>query len=120
MPEDAGTIIYHNPNCGTSRKVLAALREAGIEPKVVEYLKTPPSRDEFVALASRMGITPRQWLRKKEAVFKELNLDDPSKTDDALFDALAAHPILMERPVVVSPRGTKLCRPVEEVQTLIG
>lgn len=114
------TIIYHNPNCGTSRKVLAALREAGIEPQVIEYLKTPPSRDEFVSLAARMGIAPRQWLRKKEAVFKELGLDDPAKSDADLFDALAAHPILMERPVVVSPRGVKLCRPAEEVQTLIG
>lgn len=113
------TIIYHNPNCGTSRKVLAALREAGHEPKVIEYLKTPPSRDELKALLAKMGIGVRQLLRRKAPEFGELNLDDPAKTDEQLIDAIMAHPILIERPVVVTAKGAKLCRPAEEVASIL-
>jgi arsenate reductase (glutaredoxin) len=114
------TIIYHNPNCGTSRKVLGVLREAGLEPKVVEYLKTPPSREELVSLLSRMGKTPRQILRRKGTPYDELGLDDSAKSDDSLIDAILAHPILLERPVVVTALGVRLCRPAEEVAGLIG
>jgi arsenate reductase (glutaredoxin) len=113
------TIIYHNPNCGTSRKVLAALNDAGLSPRVVEYLKTPPSRSELNDLLQRMNMKPRELLRKKGTPFEELGLDDPSKTDDMLIDAILAHPILMERPVVVSPKGVRLCRPAERVQDLL-
>lgn len=118
MPNE--TVIYHNPNCGTSRKVLGILRDAGLEPTVIEYLKTPPTRAEMISLLRRMGMTPRQILRRKGTPFEELGLDDPTKSDDSLLDALEAHPILMERPVVVTPRGVRLCRPAEEVLTLIG
>jgi arsenate reductase (glutaredoxin) len=117
MPTE--TIIYHNPNCGTSRKVLGMLRDAGMEPKVIEYLKTPPSRAELLSLLDRMGKTPRQILRRKGTPYDELGLDDASKSDDSLIDAILAHPILMERPVVVTPRGVRLCRPTEEVAALI-
>lgn len=116
----AETIIYHNPNCGTSRKVLGMLHDAGLEPKVIEYLKTPPSRAELLSLLQRMGKTPRQILRRKGTPYDELGLDDASKSDDSLIDAILAHPILMERPVVVTPRGVRLCRPAEEVAPLIG
>lgn len=115
----ADTIIYHNPNCGTSRKVLAALREAGLEPRVIEYLKTPPSRDELKALLAKMGIGVRQLLRRKAPQFDELRLDDPAKTDEQLIDAIMAHPILIERPVVVTAKGARLCRPAEEVAALL-
>src|SRR3954453_18308270 len=115
----AETIIYHNPNCGTSRKVLGMLRDAGVEPTVIEYLKTPPSRMELLSLLDRMGKTPRQILRRKGTPHDELGLDDPTKTDDSLIDAILAHPILMERPVVVTPLGVRLCRPAEEVASLI-
>ena len=120
MSHASETIIYHNPNCGTSRKVLGMLREAGLEPKVIEYLKTPPTRAELVSLLSRMGKTPRQILRRKGTPYEELGLDDPSQSDDSLLDAIMAHPILMERPVVVTGRGVRLCRPAEEVVPLIG
>jgi arsenate reductase (glutaredoxin) len=116
----AETIIYHNPNCGTSRKVLGMLRDAGLEPKVIEYLKTPPSRAELVSLLDRMGKTPRQILRRKGTPYDELGLDDTGKSDDSLIDTILAHPILMERPVVVTPRGVRLCRPADEVAALIG
>ncbi len=116
----AETIIYHNPNCGTSRKVLGALRDAGLEPKVIEYLKTPPSREELLSLLARMGKTPRQILRRKGTPYDELGLDDAGKSDDDLIEAILAHPILMERPVVVTPRGVRLCRPAEEVAALIA
>jgi arsenate reductase (glutaredoxin) len=116
----AETIIYHNPNCGTSRKVLGMLRDAGLEPTVIEYLKTPPSRAELVSLLDRMGKTPRQILRRKGTPYDELGLDDAGKSDDSLIDAILAHPILMERPVVVTPRGVRLCRPADEVAPLIG
>jgi arsenate reductase (glutaredoxin) len=116
----AETTIYHNPNCGTSRKVLGMLRDAGMELTVIEYLKTPPSRAELLSLLERMGRTPRQILRRKGTPYDELGLDDVSKSDDSLIDAILAHPILMERPVVVTPRGVRLCRPAEEVASLIG
>jgi arsenate reductase (glutaredoxin) len=114
------TIIYHNPNCGTSRKVLALLRESGIEPRVIEYLKTPPDRAETTALLARLGMTPRQILRRRGTPFDELGLDEESKTDEALLSAILAHPILLERPIVVIPNGARLCRPAETVQALLG
>jgi len=117
MPDDM--VIYHNPNCGTSRKVLGMLRDAGTQPRVIEYLKTPPSRAELTALLGRMGIGPRQLLRRRGTPFDELGLDDPAKTDAELIDAILAHPILMERPVVVSPKGAKICRPAETVEALL-
>jgi arsenate reductase len=99
---------------------LGLLRDAGLEPRVIEYLKTPPTREELVSLLSRMGKTPRQILRRKGTPYDELGLDDPAKTDDSLIDAILAHPILLERPVVVTGRGVRLCRPAEEVTALIG
>lgn len=112
-------IIYHNPDCGTSRNVLAMIRNAGIEPHVVEYLKTPPSRTLLEQLIARMGIAPRELLREKGTPFAELGLDDPKLTDTALIDAMMAHPILINRPIVVSPRGVRLCRPSEQVLDLL-
>jgi len=112
-------IIYHNPNCGTSRKVLARLQEVGATLTVIEYLKTPPSRAELTALLHRMGMTPRQILRRKGTPFDALGLDDPTKTDAQVIDAILAHPILMERPVVVSPKGAAICRPAETVEALL-
>jgi arsenate reductase len=114
------TTIYHNPNCGTSRKVLGMLREAGDTPEVIEYLKTPPTRAELKTLLTQMGMTPRQLLRRRGTPFDELGLDDPAKTDDQLIDAILAHPILMERPVVVTAKGTAVCRPAEKVLALLG
>jgi arsenate reductase (glutaredoxin) len=114
------TIIYHNPNCGTSRKVLGMLQQAGLEPQIIEYLKTPPTREELISLLARMGKTPRQILRRKGTPYDELGLDDPTKSDDSLIDAILTHPILLERPVVVTPRGVRLCRPAEEVVPLIA
>jgi arsenate reductase (glutaredoxin) len=116
-PEDI--VIYHNPACGTSRNTLALIRNAGIEPHVVEYLKTPPSRAMLTGLIARAGIAARDLLRAKEAVFSELGLADPDLTDDQLVDAMMAHPVLMNRPLVVSPRGVRLCRPSEEVLDLL-
>ena len=107
--------IYHNPACGTSRKVLAMLRYRGMEPRVIEYLKTPPSRDELRGLISRMGVSVRSVLRQKGTPFAELGLDNPTLTDDQLLDAMVAHPILMNRPIVVTPMGVRLCRPAESV-----
>lgn len=112
-------IIYHNPECGTSRNTLAIIRNAGIEPHVVEYLKTPPSRALLVQLIDRAGITPRDLLREKGTPYADLGLDDMSLTDDALVDAMMAHPILINRPLVVSPLGVKLCRPSEAVLDLL-
>jgi arsenate reductase len=119
MPATTETIIYHNRACGTSRKVLGMLRDAGLEPRVVEYLKTPPTRDELVSLLGSMGMTPRQVLRRRGTPHDELGLDDAGKSDDSLIDAILAHPILRERPVVVTPRGVRLCRPAELVQDLL-
>lgn len=114
------TTIYHNPGCSTSRKVLGMLRDAGQAPRVIEYLKTPPSRAELTDLLARLGMTPRQLLRRRGTPFDQLGLADPGKTDDELIDAILAHPILLERPVVVSPRGARLCRPPERVQELLA
>jgi arsenate reductase len=112
-------IIYHNPDCGTSRNTLAMIRNAGVEPHVIEYLKTPPSRVMLVQLIERMGISARDLLREKGTPYAELGLADPSLSDDQLVDAMLAHPILINRPIVVSPKGVKLCRPSEEVLDLL-
>ena len=112
-------IIYHNPACGTSRNTLAMIRNAGIEPHVIEYLKTPPSRALLVQLIDRAGMTPRELLREKGTPYVELGLGDETLTDDALVDAMMAHPILINRPLVVSPLGVKLCRPSEAVLDLL-
>lgn len=112
-------VIYHNPSCTTSRKVLGVIREAGVEPRVIEYLKTPPSRAELLDLLHRMGLTPRQLLRRRGTPYDELGLGDPAKTDEALIAAILAHPILMERPVVVGPRGVRPCRPPERVREVL-
>lgn len=111
--------IYHNPACGTSRNVLALIRHAGVEPEVIEYLKTPPDRATLLALLAAMGQTPRQLLRRKGTPHDELGLDNLALSDDALLDAMLAHPILIERPIVVSPKGTRLCRPSEAVLDLL-
>ncbi|MGA9011917.1 MAG: arsenate reductase (glutaredoxin) [Acetobacteraceae bacterium] len=112
-------VIYHNPSCTTSRKVLGMIREAGVEPRVVEYLKTPPSRLELVDLLRRMGMTPRQLLHRRGTPYDALGLDDKAQSDEALIDAILAHPILMERPVVIGPRGVRLCRPPERVHEVL-
>jgi arsenate reductase (glutaredoxin) len=112
-------VIYHNPACGTSRSVLGLIRDAGIEPRVIEYLKTPPSRAELQDLIARMGISPRELLREKGTPYHELGLDDPALTDDAILDAMMAHPILIQRPIVVAPNGVRLCRPPETVRELL-
>jgi arsenate reductase (glutaredoxin) len=111
--------IYHNPACGTSRKVLGMIRDSGAQPVVIEYLKTPPSRAELVSLIDRMGITVRDVLRQKGTPYDELNLGDPTLTDDQLLDAIKAHPILINRPIVVTPAGVKLCRPAETVLDML-
>jgi arsenate reductase len=112
--------IYHNPACTTSRKVLGMIRDTGAEPHVIEYLKTPPTRPELVDLLRRMGLTPRELLRRRGTPYQELGLDDPAKSDDDLIDAIMAHPILMERPVVVGPGGVRLCRPPERVRDVLS
>ncbi|MFW2853732.1 arsenate reductase (glutaredoxin) [Sphingomonas sp. TX0543] len=112
-------VIYHNPECGTSRNTLGLIRNAGIEPHVIEYLKTPPSRPLLVELIDRAGITPRELLRERGTPYAELGLGDTSLSDDALVDAMMAHPILINRPLVVSPLGVKLCRPSEAVLDLL-
>ena len=112
-------VIYHNPECGTSRNVLGLIRNAGIEPHVVEYLKTPPSRALLVELIDRAGITPRELLREKGTPYAELGLGDASLSDDTLVDAMMAHPVLIDRPLVVSPLRVKLCRPSEAVLDLL-
>src|SRR3546814_9116697 len=113
----ADIIIYHNPECGTSRNTLALIRNAGIEPHVVEYLKTPPSRPLIEQLIERAGIKPRDLLREKRTPYADLGLDDDSLEDRALVDAMMAHPILINRPLVVSPLGVRLCRPRSEEHT---
>ena len=112
-------IIYHNPDCGTSRNTLAMIRNSGVEPHVIEYLKTPPSRDMLTQLIARMGIAVRALLREKGTPYAELGLGDPALSDAQLLDAMMAHPILINRPIVVSPKGVKLCRPSEEVLDLL-
>lgn len=111
--------IYHNHKCGTSRNTLALIRATGVEPQVIHYLETPPTRDELVALVARMGVRPRDLLRQKGTPYGELGLDDPALSDDALVDAMIAHPILINRPIVVGPRGAALCRPSEAVLALL-
>lgn len=112
-------IIYHNPDCGTSRNTLGLIRNAGVEPHIIEYLKTPPSRALLVQLIERAGLSPRSILREKGTPYADLGLGDPELTDDALLDAMMAHPILINRPLVVSPKGVKLCRPSEAVLDLL-
>jgi arsenate reductase len=112
-------IIYHNPECSTSRNVLGRIRNAGIEPHVIEYLKMPPVRTLLVQLIERAGITPRELLREKGTPYAELDLGNTSLSDEALIDAMIAHPILINRPLVVSPLGVKLCRPSETVLDLL-
>jgi arsenate reductase len=112
-------IIYHNPNCGTSRNTLAMIRNAGVEPHVIEYLKTPPSRAMLEQLIARMGISVRELLREKGELYVELGLADPSLTDAQLLDAMLVHPALINRPIVVSPNGVRLCRPSEKVLDLL-
>lgn len=118
--EAAVTItIYHNPACGTSRNVLAMIRNSGEEPRIIEYLQTPQSRAELVELIRQMGTSPRQLLRRKGTPYDELGLDDPKFSDDELIDFMIAHPILINRPIVVSPLGVKLCRPSETVLDIL-
>ncbi len=112
-------IVYHNPACGTSRNVLGLIRNAGIEPHVVEYLKSPPSRALLENLLARAGLGIRDILRKKGTPYTELGLDDPGVSDDAIFAAVAKNPILIERPLVVSPKGVRLCRPADLVLDLL-
>ncbi|MET3712912.1 arsenate reductase [Sphingomonas trueperi] len=112
-------IIYHNPECGTSRNALAMIRNAGIEPHVIEYLKTPPARALLVQLLDRAGLAPRELLREKGTPYAELGLDDPALEDAALLDAMEAHPVLINRPLVVTPLGVALCRPSERVLELL-
>lgn len=112
--------IYHNPACGTSRNVLAMIRNSGAEPRIIEYLKTPPSRAELVDLIARMGVTPRELLRRKGTPYDELGLDDPKFTDDRLIDLMIEQPILINRPIVVTPLGVKLCRPSETVLDILA
>ena len=112
-------IIYHNPECGTSRNALAMIRNAGIEPHVIEYLKTPPGRSMLIELIERADISPRALLREKGTPYAELGLGDASLSDDALIDAMMEHPILINRPLVVSPLGLKLCRPSEAVLDIL-
>jgi arsenate reductase (glutaredoxin) len=112
-------VIYHNPSCSTSRKVLGMLREAGIQPRIIEYLKTPPTRAELVDLLRRMEMTPRALLRRRGTPYDALGLGDRGKSDDALIDAMVEQSILIERPIVVGPRGVRLCRPVERVYEVL-
>jgi arsenate reductase len=113
-------IIYHNPECGTSRNALGMIRNAGVEPHVIEYLKTPPSRTMLIDLMERAGIGPRELLREKGTPFAELGLGDEGLSDEALIDAMMAHPILINRPLVISPLGVRLCRPSEAVLDLLA
>ncbi len=111
--------IYHNPGCGTSRNVLAMIRQSGVEPAVIEYLKNPPTRERLKELVAAMGVPVRALLRRKGAPYDELGLDDPKWTDDQLLDFMMAHPILINRPIVVTPKGVKLCRPSETVLDIL-
>jgi arsenate reductase len=117
MPFDV--VIYHNPDCGTSRNALGLIRNAGVEPHIIEYLKTPPSRAMLASLIERMGVPVRSVLREKGTPYNDLGLADEALSDDALLDAMIEHPVLINRPIVVSPRGVKLCRPSEAVLDLL-
>lgn len=112
-------VIYHNPDCGTSRNTLALIRNSGVEPTVIEYLKTPPTRDELAGLIRRMGVPMRAVLREKGTPYAELGLGAPALSDDQLLDAMMAHPILINRPIVVTPIGVRLCRPSEAVLDIL-
>lgn len=111
--------IYHNPRCGTSRNTLAMIRNCGVEPEVIEYLQTPPRRDTLLALVAATGQPVRELVRSKEALFTELGLDAPGVTDAQLIDAMLQHPVLINRPIVVTPLGTRLCRPSEQVLDIL-
>jgi arsenate reductase len=111
--------IYHNPDCGTSRNTLAMIRQSGVESEVIEYLKTPPSRERIVELVAAAGLSLRQALRQKDTPYAALGLDNPALDDNALLDAIAAHPILLNRPFVATPRGVRLCRPSEVVLEIL-
>jgi arsenate reductase len=111
--------IYHNPGCGTSRNTLALIRNSGVEPEVIDYLKTPPGREELRDMIAKAGLTVREAIREKNTPYAELGPDNPGLTDDALLDAMVAHPILINRPFVVTPRGVRLCRPSEVVLELL-
>lgn len=111
--------IYHNPACGTSRNTLAMIRQSGEEPQVIEYLKTPPTREKLIELIAAMGITPRELLREKGTPYAELGLGDPKWTDDEIVDFMVAHPILINRPIVVTPRSVVLARPSEAVLAIL-
>jgi len=111
--------IYHNPKCGSSRNTLALIRDSGAEPQVIEYLKTPPSRAELLALLQAMGLGVRDILREKEAIYGEMDLDNPGLSDAQLLDAVEQHPILMQRPIVKTPMGVRLCRPAERVLDIL-
>jgi arsenate reductase (glutaredoxin) len=113
------TTIYHNPACGTSRNVLAMIRQSGVEPEVIHYLVTPPTRARLTELIADMGIPPRDLLRRKGTPFNDLGLDDPALEDAQLIDAMLAHPILINRPIVVTSKGTRLCRPSEKVVDIL-
>ena len=113
------TKIYHNPRCGTSRTALQMLEEHGLKPEIIEYLKTPPSRAELIQLIKESGLSVREAIRSKEPVFQELQLDNPALTDDQLIDAMMAHPILINRPFVVTDKGTRLCRPATELTAIL-
>ena len=112
-------VIWHNPKCATSRKVLDMIRAAGVAPVIVDYVKTPPKAAEIRAVLKEAGLKPRDLLRRRGTPYDELGLDDPARTDEELVDAILAHPILMERPVVVGPGGVRLCRPAERVQEVL-
>ena len=112
-------LIFHNPNCGTSRNTLAIMKASGEQPEVVEYLKNPPTRDYLVELLAKMNISPRELLRSKEAINDELGLDNSELSDDEIIDAMIAHPILINRPIVVTDKGAALCRPSERVFELL-
>ncbi|RCK44090.1 arsenate reductase [Thalassospira profundimaris] len=113
------SVIYHNPDCGTSRNTLEIMRQSGEEPHIIEYLKTPPTRAKLCELIKAMGIAPRDLLRRKGTPYDDLGLGDETLDDDALIDAMIAHPILINRPIVVTERGTRLCRPSEQVLALL-
>lgn len=121
MPnQSVGVTIYHNPACGTSRNALELIRKAGIEPRIIEYLQTPPDRGTLEALIARMGIRPRELLRQKGTPYAELGLGEDHWTDAQLIDQMLAHPILINRPIVVTPWGVRLCRPSESVLDLLS
>ena len=119
MNTTASITIYHNPNCGTSRKTLGLIRDSGAEPQIIEYLKTPPTREKLVELIAAMGLSVRDAMRQKGTPYDELDLGNPKWSDEQLIDFMLAQPILINRPIVVTPRGTRLCRPAESVLEIL-